>query len=372
MAGRGAIQWAIQRIICSARDLRQTVAADAARPLFNRASGASSPVKRGGFSQQSGRTLRRRRGRGAARGRRRSSAAADWRRRRARHRTVASGVALPNHVDVAHRQIDLLLVVNLLRQVHQHAVTHFDGVVQADQRRRGCPAIWLKYSNIRSRPRQLMAYSPHGLGGSVSTESAALDRHHAVDVARRKGDDAACAELAADQRRQVGVQRPKSAARCRCCRISFPPCRSRSAHRAGIRERRDRAGRLASFEFHKPPAIGGSRRRRSGRRPGFADRGRSLRQWRFAIRASEGPIFPPAPKTSRSPSMRESASRTASVGWLRISSNWSRSSMALGNAVGEKSCVVPWNGGTGKVGSGCRFSTQRMLFSFFQGGTLPG
>ena len=43
---------------------------------------------------------------------------------------------------------------------------------------------------------------------------------------------------------------------------------------------------------------------------------------RLAMRASEGPIFPPAPRTMMSPSRRPSVSTTPSVGSLRRSSSY--------------------------------------------------
>ncbi len=51
---------------------------------------------------------------------------------------------------------------------------------------------------------------------------------------------------------------------------------------------------------------------------------------RRAIRAREGPIFPPAPKIIRPPSTRDMLSITPSVGRLRNSSSWSSESMTSG------------------------------------------
>ena len=50
-----------------------------------------------------------------------------------RAQRLSVGVALPDDVDVAHRQVDRLAGSTLLRHVEQHAVAHVDRVVQADE-----------------------------------------------------------------------------------------------------------------------------------------------------------------------------------------------------------------------------------------------
>src|SRR6185369_6677751 len=43
-----------------------------------------------------------------------------------------SGIALPDHVDMAHRHVDLHAVTHLGADVVQHAVAHVDGVVEPE------------------------------------------------------------------------------------------------------------------------------------------------------------------------------------------------------------------------------------------------
>src|SRR5215203_223444 len=43
------------------------------------------------------------------------------------------GVALPDHVDVAHRDVDLVAVPHLAGDVVEHAVAHVDGVVEPEE-----------------------------------------------------------------------------------------------------------------------------------------------------------------------------------------------------------------------------------------------
>ncbi len=49
------------------------------------------------------------------------------------------GVRLPDHVDVAHRQVDGHAGQQALRQVHEDPVSHLDGVVEP-QNRDACAA----------------------------------------------------------------------------------------------------------------------------------------------------------------------------------------------------------------------------------------
>ena len=50
------------------------------------------------------------------------------------------GVALPDHVDMAHGHVDRLAGLDLARDVVQHAVAHVDRVVEPDQAARACRA----------------------------------------------------------------------------------------------------------------------------------------------------------------------------------------------------------------------------------------
>src|SRR2546430_2523148 len=82
-------------------------------------------------------------------------------------------VALPDDVEMAHRQVDGIAGENFARQVHQHAVAQLAGI-KSRMSATGMAHAPLKYSNMRSRPRQLMAYSPTGCGESVSREPPPL------------------------------------------------------------------------------------------------------------------------------------------------------------------------------------------------------
>src|SRR4051812_9928622 len=77
-------------------------------------------------------------------------------------------IALPDEIDVTEADVDRLARKYLDGDVVQHAVSHIDRVVQTEQAA-GVECLREKYSNMRSRPTQDWAYSPGGLGETVSS-----------------------------------------------------------------------------------------------------------------------------------------------------------------------------------------------------------
>jgi hypothetical protein len=117
------------------------------------------------------------------------------------------GVALPDHVDVAHREVDRLAVAHLAADVVQHAVAHVDRVVQPEQAARRA-VLAEKYSNMRSRPTQEWRSRRAAARRHVLGRAAALDRHEGINAAGREGDDARGLEDLGDHRRHLHVHRP--------------------------------------------------------------------------------------------------------------------------------------------------------------------
>ena len=109
-------------------------------------------------------------------------------------------VALPDGVEGAGRQVDRLPRPDAPGQVDEDTVPQLAGVVQAKQRDRR-RIVTLKCSNTRSRPRQLMAYSPSGRLADRPPPTRPR-RHERVHVAGRERDDAARGIAAADRARE--------------------------------------------------------------------------------------------------------------------------------------------------------------------------
>ena len=125
---------------------------------------------------------------------------------RAQHHVV--GVALPDHVDVADREVDRLAGEHARGDVVQHAVAHVDRVVEADDAARRA-----------ARAREILE---HGLARDAGIGIGAGRRRRrrrfgraavvhvdiGVNAAGRIGDDARAREGLGDQRRHVRVHRP--------------------------------------------------------------------------------------------------------------------------------------------------------------------
>ena len=198
----------------------------------------------------------------------------------------------------------------------------------------GIPRVRLKCSNIRSRPRQLIAYSPTGCGRVGLARAAAAGRRQAVDVAGREGDDAARGEPSADHAGQVAFIAHVSG--------SWPvepnfirPCRRRSARRAVAPARARRAGRqrdrLDAVPLERAPARAGVREARhaddAARTP--AALGRAPRH----PRERRPHLAGHAEDERRRRRLAHGASTAAVCGSLSSSSSSSTSPMTVGSAI---------------------------------------
>ena len=117
------------------------------------------------------------------------------------------GVGLPDHVEISHGQVDRLSREHLPRQVHQHAIAHFDGIIQANH----------GHGNVHGAAEMiedtLAAQAAHRVladrNGRVGLfRSTPCYGHEAIDIAGREGNDAAAPELEGDECRQQAVYGP--------------------------------------------------------------------------------------------------------------------------------------------------------------------
>ena len=163
------------------------------------------------------------------------------------------GVPLPDHVDLAHRDVDRLAVAHLARDVVEHAVAQVDRIVEpVDQT--GVPRV----SEYQCSP-----LAPDAAGGVfarrrqerlVLARAARCHREERVDVAGRERDDAALRHRFRDERGQQRVRRPRARTAHRSCRTCDRPSGSRSGRAGGVKSPRGRAGRRGSA---RRPALEG-------------------------------------------------------------------------------------------------------------------
>ena len=118
------------------------------------------------------------------------------------------GIALPDHVDMAHAEVDRLAVAHLAADVVQHAIAHVDRVVQPEQPARRAvlgreigehvlpPGAGVRVVASR-RDRRCF------LGGA-----AAAYWHERINAACREGHDPRGLEDLRNHRRDVHVHRP--------------------------------------------------------------------------------------------------------------------------------------------------------------------
>ena len=148
---------------------------------------------------------------------------------------MAVGVALPDHVDVAGRQIDRRACQHAAADVVQYAVTHIDGVIQSND----APRCAVPFREVLEHP--FAAKTTHRIfahrSGRVGLARAALrDAGERIDVAGGEGDDPTVTEGLGDDGRHRDVHRPGQ--RQRSGRAELAPGHEHDVRASG--QRRDR------------------------------------------------------------------------------------------------------------------------------------
>ena len=208
------------------------------------------------------------------------------------------GIALPDHVDVAHGEIDGLAVAHLGGDVVQHAIAHVDGVVEPHEAAGRAEPRGEMLEHALAADAGVGVVAGRRDGRRLLGRAAALDGHERIDAARREGDDARGREDLGDDGRHMHVHGPGQRRIAGRAELHGrheddvgEPSAGRST-RVGGRADRRRWSRC-------PPAPAPSRTAGSEKRATPTTRLSGAA--RLAMRASVGPILPATPSTRMSP-----------------------------------------------------------------------
>src|ERR1051326_4728944 len=255
------------------------------------------------------------------------------RRRRRRHMAQAAqrqriGVALPDYVDMAHGDVDRLIVAHLAGDVEQNAVAHVDCVIQPEQ-----PA---------GRAISLRKIVEHALTADARTRIVARAGEPRKCSATKAGTCTFIAQVSAGLSCAPNL-RPAMKMTLRSCGSFCTAARS-SRSQAMV------STPCACSVSHSPASL-------KRATPMTRLSGAALR----ASRARVGPILPPTPSTMMSPSSAARSAPSARLGRVRNSSSSSGPSNRGGNGASSSQGVMmraanatysaAWRGGARIVSS---------------------